>query len=214
MGEIGLNNCELRRDHLPTIFPALCHRVMSLLGSFLSLFRIIQQGERTPAVSSTNRADTHLCKLGHVIPTATRTRAKTRNASQRTRVFALKQKKNEKKEESRTARQKIKKQSTTDSQQLQIINSNTEDDAIQPTSGAAITSGFEWPYCRSRSIAAWSITRALFMTTVVPIPPPPPPCQIQNRSQIIKQAKHAATEQMTPPSRRRGSAQTGFRTQL
>ena len=43
---------------------------------------------------------------------------------------------------------------------------NTADGAIQPTSEAATMLGFECPCCcRSRSIAAWSIPRALIMST-------------------------------------------------
>ena len=84
------------------------------------------------------------------------------------------------------------------------------DAAIQPSSRAATAVfGFRMALllcCRSRSIAAWSITCGLFLTTewcrnvvVVPV-------RNTKTSIITEQAKTQDT-----PSRRRGSNQTGFR---
>ena len=56
-----------------------------------------------------------------------------------------------------------------------MINNKT-DEAIQSTSGAASILGFQRDNCcMSSSPAAWYITPALFLKTVIPIPTSSPP---------------------------------------
>ena len=43
VGKLGLKGSGLRRGGQSTIMSFICHRVTTLLGLFLSLFRIIQQ---------------------------------------------------------------------------------------------------------------------------------------------------------------------------
>ena len=60
---------------------------------------------------------------------------------------------------------------------------------------------------------SWSITCALFLTTavvVVTTPSSSPPYPIQKTKLDNKASKNAATKQMTPPSRRRGSTPTNW----
>ena len=75
----------------------------------------------------------------------------------------------------------------------------------RPTSRATTMLDFKWPYwCRSRSIAAWNITCALFLT-IVPIPSSSPSYKLvhsfQNRQIYPREGFIVPTHKLNCPTR-------------